>query len=147
MRQVIQFNPQDITYIILSLAHKANLHIVFSWKRKLSSFLFLLGVFGFFYETFSLNMASSMFGIELEEMESLDEAKNVVGELCNMISGALKSDLCGAGLDCRGIVAVNISAMSLFHWAITPSYVESQGLDLTLARESHFWFKSNKLPF
>jgi hypothetical protein len=101
MCQVIQFNPHDIAYIILSLAHKANLHIAFSWKRKSCSFLFLLGVFIPFSGKLSFGMASSMFGIEPEEMESLDEAKDVVGELCNMISGALKSDLCDAGLDCR----------------------------------------------
>jgi CheY-specific phosphatase CheX len=52
-------------------------------------------------ESFSRFMASSMFGIEPDEMEGLDEAKDVVGELCNMISGALKSDLCDAGLECR----------------------------------------------
>ena len=52
-------------------------------------------------ESFSRSMASSMFGIEIEEMEGLDEAKDVVGELCNMISGALKSDFCDVGLDCR----------------------------------------------
>ena len=52
-------------------------------------------------EVFSRFLASSMFGIGPEEMEGLEEAKDVVGELCNMISGALKSDLCDAGLDCR----------------------------------------------
>jgi CheY-specific phosphatase CheX len=52
-------------------------------------------------ESFSRFMASSMFGLEPDEMKGLDEAKDVVGELCNMISGALKSDLCDAGLECR----------------------------------------------
>jgi CheY-specific phosphatase CheX len=52
-------------------------------------------------ETLAREAASFILGAEPEDIESLDEVKDVVGELCNMISGALKSDLCDAGLVCR----------------------------------------------
>ena len=51
-------------------------------------------------EKFSREMTAAMLGIELEEIESLDEVKDVIGEICNMISGTLKSDLCDAGHNC-----------------------------------------------
>jgi CheY-specific phosphatase CheX len=50
---------------------------------------------------FSYRITTSLLGIEPDEIEDMDEVKDVVGELCNMISGALKSDLCDAGMDCR----------------------------------------------
>jgi CheY-specific phosphatase CheX len=52
-------------------------------------------------ETFARDVTSFMLGTAPEDIEGLDEVKDVVGELCNMISGALKSDLCDAGLVCR----------------------------------------------
>ena len=51
-------------------------------------------------EDFSRKMTAAMLGIELEEIEGLDEVKDVIGEICNMISGTLKSDLCDAGHNC-----------------------------------------------
>ncbi|MCP4693699.1 MAG: chemotaxis protein CheX [Desulfobacterales bacterium] len=51
-------------------------------------------------EEFSREMTAAMLGIEVDEIEGLDEVKDVVGEICNMISGTLKSDLCDAGFNC-----------------------------------------------
>jgi flagellar motor switch protein FliN/FliY len=51
-------------------------------------------------EDFSRKMAASMLDMEPDEIESLEEVKDVIGEICNMISGTLKSDLCDAGHDC-----------------------------------------------
>ena len=39
-------------------------------------------------EAFHAKWLPFMFGIQPKDMEGLDEAKDVVGELCNMISGA-----------------------------------------------------------
>ncbi len=51
-------------------------------------------------EAFSRKMTAAMLGIELDEIEDLAEVKDVIGEICNMISGTLKSDLCDAGHNC-----------------------------------------------
>lgn len=51
-------------------------------------------------EDFSREMTAAMLGIETEEIESMDEVKDVIGEICNMVSGTLKSDLCDAGHNC-----------------------------------------------
>jgi CheY-specific phosphatase CheX len=51
-------------------------------------------------EDFSRRMTAAMMGIEEDEIESLEEVKDVIGEICNMISGTLKSDLCDAGYNC-----------------------------------------------
>ena len=52
-------------------------------------------------EPFSRNMAAAMLDMEPDDFESMDEITDVIGEVCNMISGSLKSDLCDAGLTCR----------------------------------------------
>ncbi len=51
-------------------------------------------------EEFSRKMTAAMLGIETDEIEDMDEVKDVIGEICNMISGTLKSDLCDAGHNC-----------------------------------------------
>jgi flagellar motor switch protein FliN len=51
-------------------------------------------------EEFSRRMTAAMLGMEPEEIESIEEVKDVIGEICNMISGTLKSDLCDAGHNC-----------------------------------------------
>jgi CheY-specific phosphatase CheX len=43
--------------------------------------------------------ASAMLGMTVEELGE-SEINDVVGELCNMITGGLKSGLCDAGLSC-----------------------------------------------
>ncbi|MBU4317422.1 MAG: chemotaxis protein CheX [Proteobacteria bacterium] len=52
-------------------------------------------------EGLAKQMAGTLLGMEPNEIEGLDEVKDVVGELCNMVSGALKSDLCDKGFTCK----------------------------------------------
>lgn len=51
-------------------------------------------------EFFSRIMTATMLGIETEEIENLAAVKDCVGEVCNMISGNLKSALNDAGMPC-----------------------------------------------
>ncbi len=48
---------------------------------------------------FARIMAAAMLGMEIDEIEE-DEINDVIGEVCNMISGDLKSRLCDAGFSC-----------------------------------------------
>jgi len=51
-------------------------------------------------ETFSRIITAAMLDIENEEIEDLAAVKDCVGEVCNMISGNLKSALNDAGMPC-----------------------------------------------
>ncbi len=44
-------------------------------------------------------LAASMLGVDPEEVDP-SEARDVIGELCNMIGGNIKSRLCDMGYDC-----------------------------------------------
>ena len=50
---------------------------------------------------FARRMTAAMLGMEEDEIESDEEVHDVVGELCNMIGGNLKSKLCDAGMACN----------------------------------------------
>jgi chemotaxis protein CheX len=52
-------------------------------------------------EEFACRMTAAMLGMETDEIESDEEVHDVIGELCNMICGDLKSRLCDAGLPCE----------------------------------------------
>lgn len=39
--------------------------------------------------------------MEAEEVKDMDEARDVIGELLNIMTGNFKSNLCDAGLECR----------------------------------------------
>jgi flagellar motor switch protein FliN len=45
-------------------------------------------------------MTASMLGMERDEVEDEEDVKDVIGELCNIIGGNLKSKLCDAGMFC-----------------------------------------------
>jgi len=51
-------------------------------------------------EKFSRAMTGRMLDIDPDDIQSMDEIKDVIGELLNMIGGNLKSSLCDAGLNC-----------------------------------------------
>jgi len=51
-------------------------------------------------EKFSRDMTGRMLDIDPDDIQSIDEIKDVVGELFNMIGGNLKSSLCDGGLHC-----------------------------------------------
>jgi len=50
---------------------------------------------------FACLMTAAMLGMETDEIEGDEEVHDVIGELCNMICGDLKSRLCDAGLACE----------------------------------------------
>ncbi|MDY6972029.1 MAG: chemotaxis protein CheX [Thermodesulfobacteriota bacterium] len=52
-------------------------------------------------DSFARLMTAAILGMELEEIEGEEEVKDVVGELSNMIGGALKSRLCDSGFPCE----------------------------------------------
>ena len=46
-------------------------------------------------------MTAEMLGMETEEIESEEEVFDVIGELCNMVGGDVKSRLCDGGFTCE----------------------------------------------
>ena len=52
-------------------------------------------------DAFAQEITASMLGMEIEEIEGDEEIHDVIGELCNMVGGDLKSRLCDAGLPCE----------------------------------------------
>ncbi len=52
-------------------------------------------------EEFACLMTAAMLGMETDEIEGDEEVHDVIGELCNMICGDLKSRLCDAGFTCE----------------------------------------------
>jgi len=52
-------------------------------------------------ETFSRILASKMMDIPLEDIKNDEETKDVIGELCNIVAGNLKSGFCDTGLKCE----------------------------------------------
>ena len=52
-------------------------------------------------DDFARCMTAAMLGIEVDEIESDEEVHDVIGELCNMIGGNLKSRLCDTGFPCQ----------------------------------------------
>lgn len=49
----------------------------------------------------AVKMAAGMLGMEPEEIETEEEIKDVIREICNIIGGHLKSNFCDAGLTCE----------------------------------------------
>ena len=52
-------------------------------------------------ETLSREMVASMLEMDPEEIEGHEEIQDVLGEVCNMVAGSLKSGLCDAGMECE----------------------------------------------
>lgn len=52
-------------------------------------------------ETFARIITSKMMDVPLAEVEGEEEPKDVIGELCNIIGGNLKSGFCDSGLMCE----------------------------------------------
>ncbi len=61
----------------------------------------VVGVMNFVLsEPFSRAITASMLGMEVDEIESFEEVKDVIGEITNIVAGNLKSDFLDAGLAC-----------------------------------------------
>ena len=80
---------------------------------------------------FACQMTAAMLGMEIEEIEGDEEIHDVIGELCNMICGDLKSRLCDAGYACD-LSIPSITTGQEFT-------IESRGWD----RNEQFAFRSN----
>jgi flagellar motor switch protein FliN len=52
-------------------------------------------------EVFSRIVTSKMMDISLEEVRDDEQTKDVIGELCNIVAGNLKSGFCDSGLRCE----------------------------------------------
>jgi CheY-specific phosphatase CheX len=52
-------------------------------------------------DDFARLMTAAMLDMEVSEIEGEEEIHDVIGELCNMIGGDLKSRLCDSGLPCK----------------------------------------------
>jgi len=82
-------------------------------------------------EEFASLMTAAMLGMEVDEIEGDEEVHDVIGELCNMICGDLKSKLCDAGLTCE-LSIPSITSGKAFK-------IESRGWE----RSEHFHFCSH----
>jgi flagellar motor switch protein FliN len=61
----------------------------------------VVGVMSFgLSEVFARAVTGAMLGIEIDEIHSLDEIKDVIGELANIVAGNLKTEFLDAGLTC-----------------------------------------------
>ena len=49
---------------------------------------------------FAREMTAAMLGMPVEEARSDEEVNDLIGEVCNMVGGDLKSRLCDAGFTC-----------------------------------------------
>jgi chemotaxis protein CheX len=49
---------------------------------------------------FAREMTAAMLGVPVEEARSDEEVNDLIGEVCNMVGGDLKSRLCDAGFTC-----------------------------------------------
>lgn len=54
----------------------------------------------FVSRTFGREMTAAMLGTTVDDIGSDEEVNDVIGEVCNMVGGDLKSRLCDAGLTC-----------------------------------------------
>jgi CheY-specific phosphatase CheX len=52
-------------------------------------------------EAFARRMTAAMLDMEVDEIDGNEEIHDVIGEMCNMICGGLKSRLCDEGLTCE----------------------------------------------
>jgi CheY-specific phosphatase CheX len=50
---------------------------------------------------FARQMTAAMLGMDTDEIDGDEEVHDVIGEVCNMIGGDLKSRLCDSGLTCE----------------------------------------------
>lgn len=69
-------------------------------------------------------IASAMLGMTAEELGD-NEVNDVIGEVCNMIVGGLKSSLCDAGHPCA-VSTPGIIRGSMFHIEAVPDVTQHQ---------------------
>ena len=83
-------------------------------------------------QQFAVEMTAAMLGMETDEIDGDEEVHDVIGEVCNMIGGDLKSRMCDFGLACE-LSIPSITTGKEFT-------IEPQGWD----RSEEFGFSSNQ---
>ena len=83
-------------------------------------------------EEFAVQMTAAMLGMETDEIVGDEEIHDVIGEVCNMIGGDLKSRLCDSGLTCELSIPSVTTGNEL--------KIEPKGWD----RSERFGFSSNQ---
>ena len=83
-------------------------------------------------QQFAVEMTAAMLGMETAEIDGDEEVHDVIGEVCNMIGGDLKSRMCDFGLTCE-LSIPSITRGKEFR-------IESQGWD----RSEEFGFSTNQ---
>jgi chemotaxis protein CheX len=81
---------------------------------------------------FACLITAAILGMEIGDIAGDDEVHDVIGEVCNMVGGKLKSRLCDAGLACE-LSIPTITAGSDFR-------IESKGWK----RHERFGFRNNE---
>lgn len=81
---------------------------------------------------FAREMTAAMLGMEIDEIDGEEEVHDVIGEVCNMIGGDLKSRLCDSNLTCE-LSIPSITAGKEFS-------IESRGWD----RSESYAFRNNQ---
>jgi chemotaxis protein CheX len=81
---------------------------------------------------FACVITAAMLGMEIEDIDGDEAVHDVIGEVCNMVGGNLKSRLCDAGLTCE-LSIPTITAGSDFR-------IESKGWK----RHERFGFQNNE---
>ena len=83
-------------------------------------------------QQFAVEMTAAMLDMETDEIDGDEEVDDVIGEVCNMIGGDLKSRMCDFGLTCE-LSIPSITRGKEFK-------IEPQGWD----RSEKFGFSSNQ---
>jgi len=78
-------------------------------------------------------IAASIIGVKPEELTDSAEIDDVIGELCNIVAGNLKSNLCDAGVTCK-LSAPQVSRTNDFKKKTVPGGVSER---LGFANPSH----------
>lgn len=85
-----------------------------------------------FSNQFACEITAAMLGMSTEEIDSSEEVHDVIGEVCNMVGGNLKSRLCDSGFTCE-LSIPSITAGSDFR-------IESKGWQ----RYERYGFRNNE---
>jgi len=88
----------------LELEDPPNIASVTTGKHIVGTVGFAGAVMGnisiFVSRQFAREMTAAMLGMTVDEIGSDEEVHDVIGEVCNMVGGDLKSRLCDAGFSC-----------------------------------------------
>jgi chemotaxis protein CheX len=95
---------QTMLSMSLELEEPANIQDVTVGKHIVGTVGFAGAVMGnvsiFVSRQFAREITAAMLGMTVDDIGSDEEVHDVIGEVCNMVGGDLKSRLCDAGFSC-----------------------------------------------